>query len=150
MLDRLRGSMDPVSLLESIPRIGPSLATRLHNDLHIDTLEQLEMAAYDGRLADIEGVGPKKLQGIIDSLSARLGRVRKQPLTAGPQTTSEPPVDELLDVDREYCSAARAGTLQRIAPHRLNPKKEAWLPILHTQRGARHQGYLVQRFNYSR
>jgi len=138
MLDRLRGSMDPVSLLKSIPGIGPALATRLHDDLHIETLEQLEMAAHDGRLADIEGVGRKKLQGIIDSLTARLGRVRKQPHAAGPQAISEPPVEELLDVDRKYREAARASKLQKIAPHRFNPKNEAWLPILHTQRGARH------------
>lgn len=138
MLDRLRGRMDPDSLLESIPGIGPALAHRLHDDLRIETLEQLEMAAHDGRLADIEGVGPKKLQGIIDSLTARLGRVRKQPHAAGPQAVSEPPVEELLDVDREYREAARAGRLQKIAPHRFNPENEAWLPILHTQRGARH------------
>ncbi len=84
MLDRLRGRMDPVSLLTSIPGIGPALAHRLHDELHIETLEQLEMAAHDGRLADIEGIGPKKLQGIIDSLTARLGRVRKPPQAAGP------------------------------------------------------------------
>jgi len=138
MLDRLRGRMDPDSLLESIPGIGPALAHRLHDDLRIETLEQLEMAAHDGRLADIEGVGPKKLQGIIDSLTARLGRVRKQPHAAGPQAVSEPPVEELLDVDREYREAARAGRLQKIAPHRFNPENEAWLPILHTQRGTRH------------
>ena len=138
MLDRLRGRMDPVSLLTSIPGIGPALTTRLYDDLHIETLEQLEMAAHDGRLADIEGVGPKKLQGIVDSLSARLGRVRKPPQAAEPHATREPPVDELLDVDREYREAAQAGRLQRIAPHRFNPKNEAWLPILHTQRGARH------------
>jgi putative hydrolase len=138
MLDRLRGRMDPISLLTSIPGIGPALAHRLHNDLHIESLEQLEMAAHDGRLTDIEGIGPKKLQGIVDSLTARLGRVRKPPQGAGPLTTREPSVDELLDVDREYREAAQAGRLQRIAPHRFNPKKEAWLPILHTQRGARH------------
>ena len=138
MLDRLRGRMDPVSLLTSIPGIGPALAHRLHDELHIETLEQLEMSAHDGRLADIEGVGPKKLQGIVDSLTARLGRVRKPLQAAEPHTTREPPVDELLDVDREYREAAQAGRLQRIAPHRFNPKKEAWLPILHTQRGARH------------
>ena len=138
MLDRLRGSMDPVSLLASIPGIGPALAHRLHDDLHIETLEQLEMAAHDGRLADIEGVGPKKLQGIIDSLTARLGRVRRPPQAAEPHATGEPTVDELLDVDREYRESAQAGRLQTIAPHRFNPKKEAWLPILHTQRGAHH------------
>jgi len=138
MLDRLRGRMDPVSLLTSIPGIGPTLATRLHDDLGIDTLEQLEMAAHDGRLTEIEGVGPKKLQGIIDSLTARLGRVRKPPQGAERHTTPEPSIDELLDVDREYREAAQAGRLERIAPHRFNPKREAWLPILHTQRGARH------------
>ena len=138
MLDRLRGRMDPVSLLTSIPGIGPAFAHRLHDDLHIETLEQLEMAAHDGRLTDIEGIGPKKLQGIVDSLTARLGRVRKPPHASGPYATREPPVDELLDVDREYREAAQAGRLQRIAPHRFNPQNEAWLPILHTQRGARH------------
>ncbi len=138
MLDRLRGHMDPISLLTSIPGVGPALAHRLHDDLHIETLEQLELAAHDGRLADIERVGPKKLQGIIDSLTARLGRVRRQPHRTGLHPTEEPPVDELLDVDREYREAAQAGRLQTIAPHRFNPKKEAWLPILHTQRGAHH------------
>ncbi len=138
MLDRLRGCMDPVSLLASIPGIGPALATRLHDDLGIDTLEQLEMAAHDGRLTEVEGIGPKKLQGIIDSLTARLGRVRQSPGRTARHPTAEPPVEELLDVDREYREAAQAGRLQRIAPHRFNPKKEAWLPILHTQRGARH------------
>jgi predicted flap endonuclease-1-like 5' DNA nuclease len=138
MLDRLRGHMDPLALLSSVPGIGSALAQRLHADLHIDTLEQLESAAHDGRLADIEGIGPKKLQGIIDSLTARLGRVRRSAQTVGSRTAGEPSIAELLDVDREYREAALAGTLRTIAPHRFNPKKEAWLPILHTQRDARH------------
>ena len=45
---------------------------------------------------------------------------------------------ELLDVDREYLSRAEAGRLPRIAPRRFNPLREAWLPILHTERGPRH------------
>ena len=138
MLDRLRGHMDPIGLLTSIPGLGSALAHRLHDDLQIETLEQLEMAAHDGRLTDIEGVGPKKLQGIIDSLAARLGRVRRSSAGDGTHKVWEPSVEELLDVDREYREAARAGTLLTIAPRRFNPKKDAWLPILHTQRGARH------------
>jgi putative hydrolase len=46
-------------------------------------------------------------------------------------------VAELLDVDREYREKAAAGQLQRIAPRRFNPGGEAWLPVLHTQRGTR-------------
>jgi len=39
MLERLRGEMDPVAVLTSVPGIGPQLAARLHHDLAIDTLE---------------------------------------------------------------------------------------------------------------
>jgi hypothetical protein len=48
----------------------------------------------------------------------------------------EPPVAVLLDVDREYREAAAAGRLPRIAPRRFNRSGEAWLPILHAERGA--------------
>jgi predicted flap endonuclease-1-like 5' DNA nuclease len=138
MLDRLRGATDPVALLASVPGIGEGLAHRLHHELGIDTLEDLEAAAHDGRLRDIEGIGPKKLAGIIDSLASRLGRVRRR-TGRGPEA-GEPVtlVDELLDVDREYRQKVEAGTLHRIAPHRFNPTGEAWLPVLHAQRGPRH------------
>jgi hypothetical protein len=43
-------------------------------------------------------------------------------------------VESLLDVDREYRDAAEAGLLPTIAPRRLNPTGEAWLPVLHTRR----------------
>jgi DNA polymerase (family X) len=134
MLEHLRGEIDPVKLLQSVPAIGPIQAERLHHDLGIDTLEELEAAAHDGRLADLAGFGSKRVAGIVDSLASRLGRVR--------QPQGDPswnvPVEELLDVDREYREAVRAGRLPTIAPRRFNPRKEAWLPILHTQRGDRH------------
>lgn len=135
MLDRLRGESDSVSLLASVPGIGKRLAARLHHDLGIDTLEQLETAAHDGRLRDIAGIGEKRVAGIIDSLSGRLGRVR--PIRAA-QRSAEPAIAEILDVDREYRDKAAAAALPRVAPRRFNPKREAWLPILHSKRGERH------------
>jgi Holliday junction resolvasome RuvABC DNA-binding subunit len=135
MLDRLRGESDAILLLGSVPGIGKVLAARLHQDLGIETLEQLEAAAHDGRLKDIGGIGEKRLSGIIDSLATRLARVRAAratPKTAGAS------VGELLDVDREYREKAAAGELRTIAPRRFNPKGEAWLPVLHTRRGRRH------------
>lgn len=134
MLDRLRGEMDPIEILASVPGIGRVQAARLHHDLGIDSLEDLEAAAHDGRLVSIAGLGEKRIAGIIDSLASRLGRVR-QPDSV---SADEVPVDELLDVDREYREAAETGTLRRIAPRRFNPRGESWLPILHTQRGDRH------------
>jgi len=134
MLEHLRGEIDPVLLLQSVPGIGTIQAERLHHDLGIDTLEDLEAAAHDGRLTSLAGFGAKRVAGIVDSLASRLSRVR-QP-DRGP--SRQIPVEELLDVDGEYREAARAGTLPTIAPRRFNPDKNAWLPILHTQRGDRH------------
>ncbi len=138
MLERLRGEADPVALLASVPGIGPALARRLHHDLGIDTLEELETAAHDGRLVELAGIGEKKLAGIVDSLASRLERVRQRTERPAAPGFHEPSITELLEVDREYREKAVAGTLHRIAPRRFNPSHEAWLPVMHTQRGERH------------
>ncbi|MDX1660621.1 MAG: helix-hairpin-helix domain-containing protein [Gemmatimonadota bacterium] len=135
MLDRLRGESEPVAVLRTVPGIGETFARRLHRDLGIETLEELEAAAHDGRLEAVDGIGGKRLEGIRDSLARRLSRVRSRPLRPrGPA----PPVAELLDVDREYRRKATRDELERIAPRRFNPAGETWLPILHTSRGERH------------
>lgn len=134
MLEHLRGEVDPPKLLQSVPGIGRVQAERLYHELGIGTLEDLEAAAHDGRLANVAGFGPKKISGIIASLAARLGRVRRAPEPAAPVV----PVGELLDVDREYREGVQAGRLPKIAPRRFNPKREAWLPVLHTERRTDH------------
>lgn len=133
MLDRLRGAADPLTVLRSVPGIGRRFAERVHDELGISTLEELETAAHDGRLADVAGFGSKRLAGVRDSLAQRLGRVRR----VSASTSSGPSVIELLDVDREYRTKAAAGELRFITPRRFNPTGEAWLPVLHTVRGAR-------------
>jgi len=44
----------------------------------------------------------------------------------------------LLEIDREYREKARAGQLRRIAPRRMNPEGDAWLPVLNTRFGPWH------------
>lgn len=133
MLERLRGDSDPVKILATVPGIGRVLADRLHHDFGIDTLEDLEAAAYDGRLAHLVGFGSKRLAAIRDTLAHRLARIAKPSRAESPAPT----IDELLDVDRDYRSRAAAGGLAVIAPRRFNPDHVAWLPILHTTRGRR-------------
>ncbi len=135
MLERLRGESDPIKLLASVPGIGRGLADRLHHDFGLETLEDLEAAAHDGRLEDVVGIGKKRLAGIRDSLAHRLARVR--PPTP-PVPDDQPSIEEILDVDREYRRKAAAGDLVKIAPRRFNPSRVAWLPILHTRRGTHH------------
>jgi hypothetical protein len=137
MLERLRGESDPVTLLASVPGIGVILADRLHDELGLETLADLEAAAHDGRLATIAGFGEKRLAGIRDSLAYRLGRVRMHAPDPPPI-----PVSELLNVDREYRELATAGKLRLIAPRRFNPAGKAWLPILHTTRAGHHYAAL--------
>ncbi len=137
MLDRLRGDGDAVSILASVPAIGPVLAERLQRELGIDTLEDLELAAHDGRLARLPGFGAKRLAAVRDTLATRLGQRRR-----GRRVTRAraplPEVTELLSVDREYRARAEAGELRTIAPRRFNPTGAAWLPILHATRGDHH------------
>jgi len=72
---------------------------------------------------------------IPDGLNRMLGRVRPGRPAGPPPRTDEPPVELLIDVDREYRARSEAGELRTIAPRRFNPTGEAWLPILHTERG---------------
>lgn len=134
MLERLRGESDPVLLFATLPGVGRGLAERLHRDLGLATLEELEQAAHDGRLAALPGFGRKRVAAIVDAIQLRLARVR-----GGETAPSLPPsVEELLEVDREYRESAEAGRLPLIAPRRFNPERRAWLPVLHTHRGSRH------------
>jgi Holliday junction resolvasome RuvABC DNA-binding subunit len=135
ILVRLRGEAEPVSLLATVPGIGKKLAEQLHHDLEIDTLEELEIAAHDGRLIRQPGFGDKRLAGIIASLADRLGRIRVRHETA---EKIIPSIEELFDVDREYREKSAANLLHKFAPRRFNPTGEAWLSVLHTQRGERH------------
>jgi hypothetical protein len=136
LLERLRGTAGPEALLITIPGLGHTLARRIHEELGVETLEELEMAAHDGRLGGLRGFGERRVRGITDALAGRLGRRGRRLLP--PPRGPLPSVAELLDVDREYRSEADAGRLRRIAPRRFNPRGVAWLPILHTTRGDRH------------
>ena len=132
-LDRLRGSLDPMTLFRTVPGIGPELARRIHDTLGVETLEGLEVACHEGRLVQVPGLGPRRVAAIRAALADMLGRSRRLPGGTEP-LAAEPAVGVLIDVDREYLDKARSGALPRIAPRRFNPRNEAWLPILHTSR----------------
>lgn len=139
-LERLRGALDPERLFQIVPGVGPELARRIHDELHVDTLEALEAAAYDGRLEAVPGVGPRRTLAIRAALASILARVRggRPGDVDAVATGEEPPIRALLDVDREYRERAARGELRLITPKRFNPEGRAWLPILHTQRGRWH------------
>ena len=141
LLDRLEGEIAPEDLFTTVPGIGEELAARIHRELHVDTLEDLELAAHDGRLEKLRGFGARRVRGVREALAGMLGRstrrrarrIRHEESHAA--AAPEPPaVATLLAVDAEYRQRAEAGTLRLIAPRRFNPEGRAWLPVLHTER----------------
>lgn len=134
MLERLRGSEDPETLFQKVPGVGPALAHRFHEELGLETLDELAQAAHDGRLAALPGLGPRRATALRATLEG-LGRQRPRRVEQeGPQ----PSVAELLDVDAEYRRRAERGELPRIRPRRFNPDGSVRLPVLHTERGGWH------------
>ena len=136
-LERLRGTLDPVKLFQTVAGIGPKLAFDIHNHLHADSLEALEAAAYDGRLEAVPGIGPRRQAGIRHALAAMLQRRRPQ-RPPGAALAALPAAALLLDVDREYRAKAAADALPKIQPRRFASDDKPWLPILHAQRGDWH------------
>jgi predicted flap endonuclease-1-like 5' DNA nuclease len=140
LLEQLRGTYGPEDKLATVAGIGPKMAARIYQMLGIETLADLEAAACDGRLAQVPGMGAKRLRAVRESLT---GRFRQPPRLAGGRSSQSKtdgpkervPVEELLSVDSEYRRKAKADRLLRIAPRRFNPTRKAWLPILHTHRG---------------
>src|SRR5688500_3712626 len=76
LLEQLRGDVRPGRVFSTVAGIGPKLAERIHDQLGIETLAELEAAAYDGRLARVEGMGGKRLRSVREALS---GRFRRRP-----------------------------------------------------------------------
>ena len=135
-LDTLRGGHDPIHLFQRIPGIGPVLAREIYDRLHVSTLEALEVAAHDGRLARLQGMGKGRVELIEAWLASVLGK--RKPPRAVDGEHPKPPVDVILDIDRRYREKSKRGELPKIAPRRFNPGSRAWLPIMHSTRGEWH------------
>jgi hypothetical protein len=138
LLDRLEGQVAPEDLLTTVPTVGEELAHRIYAALGIDSLEGLELAAHDGRLAQLPGLGRRRVEAIRSAVGALLDRAgRRRARRLRDREAPRPPrpsVAAILEVDAEYRRAAAADELRKIKPRRFNPDGEAWLPILHVQR----------------
>lgn len=135
LLERLQGEVTPESLFTQIPGIGPELAREISTQLDVHTFQELEQAAHDGRLAAVEGFGPKRVEMVrvyLAGLLSRAAQRRTQELEA-PEV--QPAVELLLALDEAYRRQAEAGELPTITPQRFNPEKKAWLPVLEGHAG---------------
>ena len=150
LLERIEGDVSPERLLATVPGLGPELAARIHHELAVNSLEELELAAHDGRLERVRGFGPRRVRAVREALASILGRsarhrARRRAWLAAHASerrdtdlSPRPAAPALLAVDADYRARAEAGKLRRIAPRRFNPAGEAWLPILHAEKDGWH------------
>lgn len=132
MLARLEGNVSPEELFMTVPGIGEALARQLHARLGVETLEELEVAANDGRLQRVKGFGARRTRMVREELAALLARRRRR--TAGRAAAPAPPITLLLELDETYRRLAAEGKLKTISPRRFNPAQVPWLPVLHVDR----------------
>jgi len=135
-LERLVGQASPQELFSTIPGIGEELANRIESQLHVESLEDLEAAAHDGRLETVPGFGLRRVRSVRESLESRLrfsAARRPSARVESDRHEQGPPVSVLLSMDRIYRELAAQDRLRKIAPRRFNPEHRTWLPVLHRE-----------------
>jgi DNA polymerase (family X) len=99
-----------VAMLD-IPGLGPKKIKALHDDLGIDTVEKLEQACKDGKIAELKGFGEKTQTNILEGIDRRRSYASRHLISE-----ALPQADSMLDALRSHpdvvrCSAA--GSLRR-------------------------------------
>lgn len=108
----LKGSL-PAGLLEmtDLPGVGPKKVKALYDELGIDSIEKLETACKEGKVAELSGFGEKTQQKILDGIEFRRTFASKFHLNDA-IAASEP----ILEALRQHPAVIRctiAGSLRR-------------------------------------
>lgn len=100
LLEQLKADM-PGELgdLMRVPGLGPKRVARLHDELDVTTLDDLEEAAEQGRISEMEGLGKKTEERIAEEVS-RMQQAPEQRLKlARAEQIAEPLVEYLGEPD---------------------------------------------------
>jgi DNA polymerase (family 10) len=114
--DKLKARI-PSGLIEvtRIPGLGPKRARQLHQELGVESLEDLRRAAEQGRLKDVPGFGKKAEENVMLALEAGAdGSAKPRVLLSQALAIGE----ELVAALREHPAALRvelAGSARRLA-----------------------------------
>lgn len=83
LLDELHRSFPPgVVTLLRVNGVGPKLAARVYQAFGVQSIDELEAVARDGRLAGLERVGPKSAANILRNIEALRSRGSRLPIAA--------------------------------------------------------------------
>jgi DNA polymerase (family 10) len=112
--EELKAATPPglVAMLD-IPGVGPKKIKSLHDELGIATVEQLEAACKDGRVAKLKGFGEKTAANICAGISRRRAYASKHLIS-----DALPMADELLEALRSHPDVIRCGPAGSLRRHR--------------------------------
>lgn len=112
LLERLQKEVPPALIeLLKIPGLGPKRVRALHQELGVETVEQLRLAAERGRIQSVHGFGAKSERQILDATTALLHQDRRHK-----RADVEPVASALLAELKGMASVHRAvaaGSLRR-------------------------------------
>lgn len=100
-----------ITLLMEVPGIGPKTANRLGRDLGISTVEELEQAVLDGRVAKLPRMGEKLAENILHHV--RSLRRKDQRILLGQALPVAEAIIEQLRGDSSLRNLTPAGSVRR-------------------------------------
>jgi DNA polymerase (family 10) len=110
----LKASIPPglVAMLD-IPGLGPKKIKALHEELGIESVEQLEQACKDGKIAGLKGFGEKTQTNILEGINRRRAYASRH-LVSDALQRAEP----LLEALRSHPDVIRCSTAGSLRRHR--------------------------------
>jgi DNA polymerase (family 10) len=99
-----------VAMLD-IPGLGPKKIKVLHDELGIETVEQLEQACKDGKIAGLKGFGEKSQTNILEGINRRRTYSSRHLLSDALER--EEPLLEALRSHPDVVRCSAAGSLRR-------------------------------------
>src|SRR5664279_1445368 len=110
--EELKASIPPgmVAMLD-IPGLGPKKIKALHDELGLETVEQLEQACKDGKIAGLKGFGEKTQTNILEGINRRRAYASRHLLSDALE--QEEPLLEALRSHPDVIRCSTAGSLRR-------------------------------------
>ena len=111
--ERLRADFpDGLLKLMDVPGIGPKTAMKICQELGISTVQGLEKAVLDGKVADLPGMGHKSAENILRHIRTLRSKDKRIPIGK-----ALPMAEEIIALLRERCPGigemSPAGSLRR-------------------------------------
>jgi DNA polymerase (family 10) len=112
--EELKAATPPgLVLMLDIPGLGPKKIKAMHDELKIETIEQLEQACKEGKVAKLKGFGEKTQANICDGINRRRSYGSKHLISE-----ALPIAETLLDQLRSHPAVIRCSSAGSLRRHR--------------------------------